>query len=219
VLGGHNLMARGIASETARALGNALVAPIIPVASTGRVGPGEPGTLSLPLDVFQRVVESVADSLIKGGFTNIVLMGDHGTGQDELAGAAAALDAAHRLHGVRVIHALDQYEKARKVFDAYAQRTMTQGFAYGTHAGLYDTSLLIHLQPALGMYVRELYRTVTPNAAPPPGQPEPERRVDNGVSGDPRFATSDLGRKMLEIKVQLAVEEIARKLNEEPVPR
>ena len=212
VLGGHTFMARGIAVEVARKLGNALVAPIQPISPTSVVGPKVPGGISIPIEVFEKVNESVVESLIKGGFKTVVLMGDHGSGQEELTKMAEVMTAKYAPQGIRIIFCVDAYEKAREVFDNYAKSTMKEGFAYGTHAGLYDTSLLLYLQPRPGAYVRNHYKTVNPNPTPPPGQPRTPPRFDNGVSGDPRFATVELGRKMMEIKVQLAVEEIKRKL-------
>ncbi len=225
VLGGHTFMARGIADEIARKLGNALVAPIEPFSPTSLVGPKIPGGIALPPELFAQVNEAVAESLITGGFKNIVFMGDHGSGQEEVGKMAAGLDARYAPQGVRVIYCRDQYEKARAVFDEYAKSTMKEGFAYGTHAGLYDTSLLLYLQPQPEVYVRNNYKTVTPHPGPVPGPPRDRSKPrdkskqladepvgDNGVNGDPGFATVELGKKMMEIKVQLAVDEIHKKL-------
>jgi creatinine amidohydrolase len=221
VLGGHTFMARALAVEIARRLGNALVAPVLPIGSTGLVGPKIPGGIGLPTDLLEQVYEAIVEDLVDGGFRTVVVMGDHGTGQEQLERAAETMNTRYAAQGVRVIYSVDQYEKAREVFNEYAMRTMTEGFDYGTHAGLYDTSMLLYLQPAPGVYVRDNYRTVTPNPAPPPGQEPPPGPppADNGVSGDPRFATPELGQKMMEIKVDLAVAEIARKLAGNPAAR
>src|SRR4029450_5068867 len=87
VLGGHTLMARAIAPMIARKLNNALVAPVLPfsVNPAGGVDPKMPGSVALPADLFVKVNEAVVDSMAKNGFKNIVLMGDHGGGQEDLS--------------------------------------------------------------------------------------------------------------------------------------
>src|SRR5678816_1269966 len=86
VLGGHTLMAHAVAPMIARKLGNALVAPILPfsVNPAGGVTSRMPGGIELTPDLFQKVNEAVVESMVKNGFKNIVLMGDHGGGQAEL---------------------------------------------------------------------------------------------------------------------------------------
>src|SRR5215510_10822184 len=99
VLGGHTLMAHAIAPMIARRLGNALVAPVLPfsVNPAGGVDPRMPGGIEVSPDLFQRVNEAVVDSMVKNGFKNIVLMGDHGGGQVELNKLATAMDAKYVL--------------------------------------------------------------------------------------------------------------------------
>ena len=53
VLGGHTLIARGIADDIARKLGNALVAPIIPFSPTDNfLKPRFPGTISVSTELY-----------------------------------------------------------------------------------------------------------------------------------------------------------------------
>src|SRR5437016_947296 len=67
VLGGHNIIARANAIEIAKKLGNALVAPILPIAvqATGlRENTNQPGGVQMSADVFKAVqiaeIESMA---------------------------------------------------------------------------------------------------------------------------------------------------------------
>ena len=114
VLGGHTFMARAIAPMIARKLGNALVAPVLPfsINPAGGVDPKMPGSVALAPELFQKVNEAVVDSMVKNGFKNIVLMGDHGGGQDELNKLAEILDAKYRSQGVEVYFCGDVYEKS-----------------------------------------------------------------------------------------------------------
>src|SRR5881394_2001136 len=61
-LGKHNLRVRFLSEKIARALGNALVAPVIAYVPEGGLAPVTghmrfPGTITVPDDVFQRVLE------------------------------------------------------------------------------------------------------------------------------------------------------------------
>jgi len=52
-----------------------------------------PGTIGLTNEIFEAINEQVAEEPIKTGFTNVVLMSDHGGGQAQLEAVATKLDA------------------------------------------------------------------------------------------------------------------------------
>src|SRR3989454_10763694 len=87
-------------------------------------------------ELFQKVNEAVVDSMVKNGFKNIVLMGDHGGGQDELNKLAETLDAKYRSQGVHVYFCGDVYEKSRREF---AEWLTSKHLPLTNHAGIYDT--------------------------------------------------------------------------------
>src|SRR5262245_24274795 len=118
VLGGHTLMARSIGPMIARQLGNALVAPILPYSTNpaGGVTTQMPGGVALSSQVFLEVNEAVVDSMVKNGFKNIVLMGDHGGGQEELKKLAAGMDVKYGPQGTHVYFCGAVYEKSRMDF-------------------------------------------------------------------------------------------------------
>jgi creatinine amidohydrolase len=124
VLGGHTFMARAIAPTIARKLGDALVAPVLPVSvnPAGGVDPRMPGSIALAPDLFQKVNEAVVDSMVKNGFKNIVLMGDHGGGQAELNKLAQAMDAKYGPRGTHIYFCGDVYEKSRVEFAEWLTR-------------------------------------------------------------------------------------------------
>src|SRR5215510_1211147 len=115
ILGGHTLMARAIAPMIARQLGNALVAPILLYSTNpaGGIDPKFPGSIGLSSELFTRVNEAVVEDMAKEGFKNIVLMGDHGGGQDELKKLAAAVDAKYVPQGNHVYFSGAVYEQSR----------------------------------------------------------------------------------------------------------
>jgi creatinine amidohydrolase len=117
-LGKHNFIARHVAGRIAEELGNALVYPTMPFAPTGEHMKNA-GTVNVSGQTFAAVAREVATSALASGFKTVVLMGDHGGGQDELKAVA------HEL-GPRVLY----------VGDAYYQ-------SIGAHAGVEDTSELL----------------------------------------------------------------------------
>jgi creatinine amidohydrolase len=211
VLGGHTLMAHAIAPMIARKLGNALVAPVLPfsVSPAGGVGPKMPGGIELSPDLFQKVNEAVVDSMVKNGFKNIVLMGDHGGGQAELNTLATASEAKYGPQGTHVYFCGDVYEKSRQELAGWLR---SKGLPLSNHAGISDTSTMLYLQPERERWVRGLYKTTIGDPVLPPGQqPNPNvPRVNNGVTGDPRPSTSDIGKLVVDMKVNNAVAEINR---------
>ena len=211
VLGGHTFMARAIAPMVARKLGNALVAPVLPfsVNPAGGVDPKMPGSVALAPELFQKVNEAVVDSMAKNGFKNIVLMGDHGGGQEELAKLAETLDAKYRTQGIHVYFCGDVYEKSRREF---AEWLTSKGLPLSNHGGISDTSTMLYLEPASGQWVRSIYQTTIGDPVLPPGQrPDPRTpRVNNGVTGDPRPSTPEIGKLVVDMKVTNAVAQIQK---------
>ena len=211
VLGGHTLMARAIAPMIARQLGNALVAPVLPYSTNpaGGVDPKWPGSVALSSDLFQKVNEAVVDSMVKNGFKNIVLMGDHGGGQDDLKKLAAAMDTKYGPQGTHVYFCGDVYEKSRLEF---ADWLTSKHFPLSNHAGISDTSTMLYLQPQPELWVRNIYKTTVGDPVLPPGQrPDPKvPRINNGVTGDPRPSTPEIGKLAVEMKVNNAVAQIRK---------
>jgi len=206
VLGGHTFIAREVASRIAQKLGNALVAPVLPFSIT-TVDEKMPGGVTLTSDLFKRVNEAVVDSMVKNGFKDLILMGDHGVGQKELADLAVVLDRRYAPRGVHVYFCGDVYEKSEQEFDAYIK---SKGLPPSNHGGIPDTSELLALQPAPSVWVRDNYKTTVGDPVLASGQqPDPKiRRANNGITGDPRLSTAELGRVFIDIRVRNAVTQI-----------
>ena len=206
VLGGHTFIARELASKIAQKLGNALVAPVLPFSIT-TVDSKMPGGVTLTSDLFKRVNEAVVDSMVKNGFKDLVLMGDHGVGQKELADLAVVLDRKYAPRGIHVYFCGDVYEKSEVEFETYMK---SKGLPPSNHGGIPDTSELLALQPAPSVWVRENYKTTVGDPVLPAGQqPDPKvRSVNNGITGDPRLSSPELGRMFIDIRVRNAVTQI-----------
>lgn len=198
VLGGHTFMAGRTAEAIARRLGNALVAPVLPFSPAGsHLNAKWPGSVDLPADLYTKVNEAVVASMVTNGFRNVVLMGDHGGGQQELASLARTLNTRYAPQGVHVYFCSSVYKEAREDFNAWLKQ---HKLPVGTHASIPDTSELMYLGGE--EYVRK-DRLVNGTA-------------DNGITGDPRPSSPALGKRVFDMKVDYGVEEIRRLIASKP---
>src|ERR1700720_4381002 len=118
-LGKHNLRVRFLSEKIARALGNALVGPVIAYVPEGGLSPPTghmrfPGTITVPDDVFRRSLESAARSGRLHGFRNVVFLGDHGSTQAGEKAVAAKLNREWATTPARA-HAVEEYYLAATV--------------------------------------------------------------------------------------------------------
>ena len=196
VLGKHKYRINAGSERIARSLGNALVAPAITYVPEGDIDPPSghmrfAGTISIPQEVFELVLEHTARSLKQHGFTDILLIGDSGPNQGPQESVAEKLSREWSQEGIDVFHIGDWYKIG--VFDEYL---ISQGANYeqiGSHAGLRDTSLLLAIAP-------EHVRT---NKMSPGRGPD----VD-GVSGDPTIATAEYGQIGFDLIFNAALNQI-----------
>lgn len=206
VNGGHTLMARETVRAIAIKLGNAIAAPVLPF-SPNNASAELPGTIGLTPDLFAAINEQIAEQLIKTGFKNIVLMGDHGGGQQQLGDVAKKLGAKYAAQGIKVVFCNDVYSTANDDFDKWLQ---ANGYPTSSHAGIPDTSEMLYLGGDKGWTKKELIKDALGDPVLPPGQkPDPSKpRVNNGISGDGRRSTAELGKEAFDMKVDYAVKQI-----------
>jgi len=184
-LGKHNARAQILSERIARALGDTLVAPVMAYVPEGSIEPPSAhmrfaGTISVPEPAFEAVLEGAARSLRRHGFRTIVLLGDHGGYQKSLGAVAARLDREWAATPVRVFAVSAYYRAAGTGFAAILAKRGFSAAEIGEHAGLADTSLTLALAP-------QLVRSEQLRGAPPPS-------VAQGVAGDPRRSSADLGQ-------------------------
>jgi creatinine amidohydrolase len=214
VTGAHNFIARATADAIARRLGNALVAPVIPY-SVNKANPELPGTIGITGPVFAELNEQVAEQLIANGFKNVVLIGDHGGGQKEIKEVAAKLDAKYAGQGIRVIYSDGAYTKANDEFFAWLDKN---GYPPSTHAGIPDTSELLYLEGDQKWIRKELLPTALGDPPRKPGEhPDPNvKRINNGISGDARRSSYELGKRFIDLKIDDGVAQIQELLKTPP---
>ncbi len=176
------------------------MAPVVAYVPEGRIEPPTAhmrfaGTITVPSEAFVRVLESAARSFRLHGFRDIVFLGDHGGYQRELATVAQRLNRSWANDGARA-HAPPEYY--RVVETDYPQLLRARGLRddeIGTHAGLADTALMLALDPTL---VRN--------------DELASRRFDrvDGVTGNPRRATPELGQLGVDLIVTQTADAIRK---------
>jgi creatinine amidohydrolase len=208
VNGGHNLMARETARAIALKLGNAIVAPVMPF-SVNEASADLPGTIGITGPLFAAINEQVAEQLIKSGFKNVFLMGDHGGGQKELGEVATKLDAKYATQGIHVYFCGEMYEKAQ---GDYTKWLAENKYPSGGHASVMDTSEMLYLGGDKGWVRTELLKTAVGDPVGGRGQRRDPSvpRINNGITGDARPSTPELGKKIFDMKVDYAVAQIKR---------
>jgi creatinine amidohydrolase/Fe(II)-dependent formamide hydrolase-like protein len=197
-LGKHNERAKILSERIARALGTALVAPVIAYVPEGGFSSPTghtrfPGTISVSEEAFEQVLEGAARSFKLHGFHDIVFLGDHGGTQRGEKIVADRLNREWASTAVRA-HAIEEYYLAGE--DEFEKMLIDRGYRadeVGKHAGLADTSLMLAIDPRL---VRADRLRSTANA--------------NGVSGDPARASADLGQPAVDAIITKTVAAIRK---------
>jgi len=198
-MGEHRYVLEHTTDRIARALGNALVAPIITYVPEGGWDPPSghmrmPGTISLPNEMFMDLLEHAARSLRAGGFRDVLFIGDSGGNQNGMRAVAEKLNAEWAGSGSRAHFIGDYYAKSSDDAERYITGELgVPREDIGGHAGMTDTSQMMFVDPA---HVRM-------DRLAPRGGFE-----GSGVSGDPTKASRELGEKLLQIKIDNALAQI-----------
>jgi len=200
-LGKHNVRVKALAQKIAITLGNALVAPVIAYVPEGNVQPPTshmrfPGTITVPDATFERLLESAGRSFKLHGFRDIVFIGDHGGYQKSLTAVAQRLNREWAATPARAHAILEYYQASTTPYSQALRGRGVRDDEIGAHAGLADTSLAWAIDPAL---VRrdKLAAGAAGGAA-------------EGVTGDPRRSSAELGQLGVDAIVAATVEAIKR---------
>lgn len=196
--GKHNWIVEYTSGEAARKLGNALVAPVIAYVPEGRISPPEghmrfPGTVSVSETTYGALLEDAARSFKAHGFRLICFIGDHGGSIPVQQRIADKLNAEWRGAGVRVLNVSNYYKDNGQ--NAWLTSKKLGGREPQAHAGFADTSEMLALRSD----------EVRANRIAPGGD---SVYPTTGVVGDPTGASAEAGRKLLNFKINAAVEQI-----------
>ena len=201
--GEHKFVMTYAADKVARSLGKTLVAPVIayvPEGSWERPGGhmGKPGTITLPEDRFVELLVMTGRSLKAGGFKKILFLGESGGNRTGMRSAAERLNSLWQ--GAATAYWVDDYyTKAHAQQNTYAAKVLKVAEdQVGNHANILDTSELLFVAPK---HVRR--DRLTGNDYP-----------NNGVSGNNQSkSTPEIGKALLQIKLDLALAQIKRMMD------
>jgi creatinine amidohydrolase/Fe(II)-dependent formamide hydrolase-like protein len=203
--GGHNLMAYATVKAIAEKLGNAIFMPVLPF-TPNNAHAELPGTLGITNELLAAILERIAEQSIANGFRNVILMGDHGGGQPAIYTAVATkLDGKYAAQGVHVYYCDQVYKPANDAFERYLAE---HAYPVDLHGGISDTAEMLYLDKDKTWVRRNLLATavgdpvVDGKAQVGPNSPH------NGIEGDARRSTPELGKRMLDLKVNYAVKQI-----------
>jgi creatinine amidohydrolase/Fe(II)-dependent formamide hydrolase-like protein len=199
-LGKHNVRVKFLAGQIAKHLGNAVVAPVLGYVPEGAIFPPVAhmrfqGTISIPDATFENLLEATAKSFKQHGFHDVVFLGDHGGYQKSEVRAADKVNKIWSTDTQCRAHALTAFYEAAQA--PYIQTLRSKGYSdaeIGTHAGLADTSLMMAIDKTL---VRVDLLAEGAKTAP-----------SDGVYGDPRKSSAELGQIGVQIIVDKSVQAI-----------
>jgi creatinine amidohydrolase/Fe(II)-dependent formamide hydrolase-like protein len=193
--GKHNYVLQGACDGIARKLGNALCTPVLKLVPEG--DPENiryPGTLSLRQETFIAVLEDVSNSLKSQGFTDVILIGDSGGNQRGLAAAAANLNA-HWAGSDATAYFIPEFYNYADVLE-YMEEELgyVETVDDGHHDDYYITTLMMLTDPTAVRYHQRV---------------EAGEATINGLSIYPIHQALEVGKRLMEFRVNVTVEAIA----------
>ena len=197
-LGKHNYIIKELTDRIARALKDTLVAPVIPFVYEGQIDNPSghmlfPGTISIRDATFSQLVRDIVSSLSKHGFREFVLLGDSGDNQRQLAEIASSLNK--ELKQLKTVY-IPEYYNYKELEQILSDRGYKQT-PEGIHDDLSFTSHLAAIDPNLVRWKERLAAKLL---------------SINGISLEPLADTQQLGRELMQLRIEKTVQAIKRAL-------
>ena len=194
--GKHNHVLKATGESIARALGNALVAPIVTLEPGNPLRPNlSPGTIVLSQATFQAVLTDMANSLRSQGFKDVIMVGDSGGNAKGMQAASTSLNAEWKGQGR--VHYIPEYYN-------YADVEKFEEEQLGIHEkleGYHDD-----------YYISAIISTVSTDAIRMPERRKAGKFVINGVPLDPIAKTIENGKKMVAFRTEVTVAAIKKSM-------
>jgi creatinine amidohydrolase len=182
------ILGEELAGRLARRLGDALVAPVI------RPGCSEhhmsfAGSLTIAPEVLMAILDAYVASLRRHGFTRIVVTSSHG-------GNFPVLAEWKRRQASDVL-VVDDFEGFAEALFAALARSGREDRG-GPHADLGETSAVLAVRPELVRMDRAVAGRTDPTPLPEVLEKGLRALTPNGILGDPRGASPEIGTAVLE---------------------
>ena len=198
--GKHQYAIKLVGEAVARKLGNALIAPVIPIEA------GNPdnkylewGSIYFTAETFQAVVRDIATSLKSQGFKNIVLLGDSGGDTAGLRAVAQELSAKWG-DSARIVHVPEYYNWTSQggVRDFVIN---TLGIPEKQSEGIHDeyglSTVMMAFDPGIVRFDDRV---------------KAKKATINSISLEPKAKAIADGKKIVEFRATVAVEAIKKAL-------
>jgi creatinine amidohydrolase/Fe(II)-dependent formamide hydrolase-like protein len=198
--GKHQYAIKLVGEAVARKLGNALIAPVIPIEA------GNPdnnylewGSIYFTAETFQAVVRDIATSLKSQGFKNIVLLGDSGGDTAGLRAVAQELSAKWG-DRARIVHVPEYYNWTSQggVRDFVIN---TLGIPEKQSEGIHDeyglTTVMMAFDPSIIRFDDRV---------------KAKKATINSISLEPKAKAIADGKKIVEFRATVAVDAIKKAL-------
>lgn len=202
-----------LAEAVARRLGDAVVAPAI------RVGCSEhhmrfAGSLTLRVETFEALCADYATSLARHGFRAIYFIPTHGGNYGPLEAMTPGLNEQLG-PDTRVVAFTDLAAQIR-VWEEVVEAVAGMGDRVGGHADIAESSIMLALHPELVDRDRaeEGYRgALTPDVLQRVFQDGIGAVTPNGILGDARGMSGEIGRRCIEATAELLVDYFRNAMN------
>ena len=194
--GKHNNVLKATGESIARALGNALVAPIVTLEPGNPMRPNiSPGTVVLSQATFQAVLTDMSNSLRSQGFKDIIMVGDSGGNAKGMQAAATALNGEWKGNGYA--HFIPEYYNYADVEEFEKEQLGIHEKLEGYHDDYYITAII---------------STVSTDAIRMKERQKAGKFVINGVALDPIAKTIENGKKMVAFRTEATVAAIKKSM-------
>ncbi|GIW53137.1 MAG: hypothetical protein KatS3mg081_2492 [Gemmatimonadales bacterium] len=194
--GKHNYILQGACEAIARALGNALCAPIVKFVPEGNIDPPTghmryPGTISVSQETFERLLDDIGSSLKAHGFRHIIYIGDSGGNQ---RGMAAVAQRQNQRWGETMAFYIPEFYNYEAVQN-YMEKELgiVEPSNDGVHDNYYITALMMTVDPTIVRYEQRV---------------KAGKASINGLSIAPKERTVEVGRKLMQFRVEQTVKAI-----------
>ena len=201
--GGHNLIAHATAEAIARRLGNAIFLPVLPY--TPNDAESIPGTIGITNELLAAMLERIAEQAALNGFRTVILLGDHAGGQPQVYEQVAKKLDGTLSGGARVFYCDQVYRAANDAFDQYLAQ---HGYPPGLHGYLFDTSEMMYLDKDNTWVRRDLVSSAVGDSVVDGKAQFGRHSPQNGILGDARRSSAELGKRAFDMKVDYAVRQI-----------
>jgi len=201
-LGKHNARVKYMAGKIAQELGDALVAPTMAYVPEGGIDPPKShmrwaGTIHLPHEYFVKVIEFASRSFKQHGFTDIILIGDSGQNQKGMKEVSEELNEEWKDSQTRV-HFISEFYSDSRTKELLIAEGMTEE-TLGSHAGVLDVAYLLVVDST--MIRQDVIKELG-------NDPSENRKL--GFIGDPSKATLEIGRRRIDRKISVSLDQIAK---------